>query len=107
MLSVYGCVADKTQKKKIYQNFGKKCIIFYLSILQQTYFTNVLETKLDLIQRFAGPTEHGDSCSGGADRHGEQGAGVLALIGQLHLRDGDGKLGGCGAVQLDTVIPQS
>lgn len=52
------------------------------------------------------PTQHGDSSSCGADRHGEDGAGVLALVRQLHVRDGDGELCGQGAIQLDSVVPQ-
>lgn len=52
------------------------------------------------------PTQYGDSGSGSADRHGEDGASVLAVVGQLHLGDGDGELCGRGAVQLDAVISQ-
>lgn len=51
-------------------------------------------------------TQHGDRGPGGADGHGEDGAGVLALVGQLHVVDGDGELGGRGAVQLDTVVSE-
>lgn len=54
----------------------------------------------------AQPTQHGDGGPGRAHRHGEDGAGVLALVGQLHVGDGDGELGGRGALQLDAVISE-
>lgn len=52
------------------------------------------------------PTQHGDQGLGRPHGHGEDGAGVLALVGQHHVADADGQLVGGGSLQLDPVIPQ-
>lgn len=49
-------------------------------------------------------TEHSDEGLGGPHRHGEDGAGVLALVRQGHVADADAELVGSGPNQLDPII---
>lgn len=52
-------------------------------------------------------TEYGEKGLGGLDRHGEERAGVLALIRQADVTDFDRELLPRRSHQLDPVIPQS
>lgn len=49
-------------------------------------------------------TQHSDEGLGSSHGHGEDGAGVLALVGQGHVADADAELVGCGFHQLNPII---
>lgn len=52
-------------------------------------------------------TQNGEEGLGGLDRHGEERAGVLALIRQADVTDSNCELLPRRSHQLDSVIPQS
>lgn len=55
-------------------------------------------------QGFGKLTEHSDEGLGGPHRHSEDGACVLALVGQSHVADADAELMRGGANQLNPII---
>lgn len=52
-------------------------------------------------------TQNSEKGLGGLDRHGEERAGVLALVWQADVTDSDGELLPRGSHQLNSVVPQS
>lgn len=52
-------------------------------------------------------TQNSEKGLGGLDRHGEERAGVQALVRQADVTDPDSELLRRGSYQLDSVIPQS
>ena len=51
-------------------------------------------------------TEHGDEGLGGPHGHGEDGAGVLALVRQRHVADADAELVRSRSDQLDPIVTE-
>lgn len=56
--------------------------------------------KMDIL------TQNSEEGLGGLDRHGEERAGVLALIWQADVTNSDGELLPWGSHQLNSVVPQ-